>query len=53
MPLNPLETAGRIRPVVLVVDDDPGLRESFRLILDDHCDVLDVALRSSPRRRAS
>ena len=43
MPLNPPETAGRIRPVVLVVDDDPGLRESFRLILDDHCDVLDVA----------
>src|SRR3972149_5162285 len=43
MALNPPETAGRIRPVVLVVDDDPGLRESFRLILDDHCDVLDVA----------
>src|SRR3989442_10293652 len=29
-------------PVVLVVDDDPGVRESFRLILEDHYDVLDV-----------
>src|SRR3990172_411030 len=43
MALNPPEAAGRVRPVVLVVDDDPGLRESFRLILDDHCDVLDVS----------
>jgi DNA-binding NtrC family response regulator len=31
-----------VRPVVLVVDDDPGLRESFRLILDEDYDVLDV-----------
>ena len=30
------------RPVVLIVDDDPGIRESFRLILEDHYDVLDV-----------
>ena len=30
------------RPVVLVVDDDPGVRESFRLILDDHYEVVDV-----------
>ncbi len=30
------------RPVVLVVDDDPGVRESFRLILEDHYDVMDV-----------
>src|SRR5881409_2318436 len=30
------------RPVVLVVDDDPGVRESFRLILEDHYEVLDV-----------
>src|SRR6266446_5165780 len=30
------------RPVILVVDDDPGVRESFRLILEDHYDVLDV-----------
>src|SRR6266581_76745 len=32
------------RPVILVVDDDPGVRESFRLILEDHYDVLDVRL---------
>jgi DNA-binding NtrC family response regulator len=30
------------RPVVLVIDDDPGVRESFRLILEDHYDVIDV-----------
>jgi two-component system response regulator AtoC len=30
------------RPVVLVVDDDPGVRESFRLTLEDHYDVLDA-----------
>jgi DNA-binding NtrC family response regulator len=30
------------RPVVLVVDDDLGVRESFRLILEDHYDVTDV-----------
>jgi two-component system response regulator AtoC len=32
-----------MRPVILVVDDDQGVRESFRLILDDHYDVLDAA----------
>ncbi|MBI4562403.1 MAG: response regulator, partial [Candidatus Rokubacteria bacterium] len=31
-----------IRPVILVVDDDPGLRESFRLILEEEYEVLDV-----------
>ena len=31
-----------IRPTILVVDDDPGLRESFRLILEDEFEVLDV-----------
>src|SRR3989441_13282615 len=31
-----------VRPVVLVVDDDLGIRESFRLILGDDYDVLDV-----------
>ena len=29
------------RPVILVVDDDPGVRESFRLILEAPSDVLD------------
>src|SRR5262247_1209183 len=31
------------RPVVLVVDDDLGLRESFQLILEDEYDVLEAA----------
>src|SRR5437867_7415663 len=30
------------RPAILVVDDDAGVRESFRLILEDHYDVVDV-----------
>jgi DNA-binding NtrC family response regulator len=30
------------RPVILVVDDDPGVRESFRLMLEDHYEVLDA-----------
>lgn len=42
MPVEPLEPARGIRPVVLVVDDDPGLRESFRVILEDEYEVLDV-----------
>jgi DNA-binding NtrC family response regulator len=35
--------SGAPRPVVLVVDDDAGLRESFRLILEDDYEVLDAA----------
>jgi DNA-binding NtrC family response regulator len=31
-----------LRPVVLVVDDDPGLRESFRLILEDDYELLEA-----------
>ncbi len=42
MGLKPLEPNGGIRPVILVVDDDPGIRESFRLILEDSYDVLCV-----------
>jgi two-component system, NtrC family, response regulator AtoC len=30
------------RPVVLVVDDEPGVRESFRLVLEDEYDVLEA-----------
>src|SRR5216117_3015377 len=32
-----------VRPVVLVVDDDHGVRESFRLILEDRYEVLEAA----------
>jgi len=36
------EGAARIRPLILVVDDDPGLREALRVILEDEYEVLDV-----------
>jgi len=39
---EPPESAGGVRPVVLVVDDDAGLRESFRLILEDEYEVVDA-----------
>ncbi|MGH7355421.1 MAG: sigma-54-dependent transcriptional regulator [Candidatus Rokuibacteriota bacterium] len=31
-----------LRPVILVVDDEPGLRESFRLILEEEYEVVDA-----------
>lgn len=31
-----------LRPVILVVDDDPSVRESFRLVLEDAYEVVDV-----------
>src|SRR2546426_2059728 len=45
-----------VRPVILVVDDDSGVREAFRLILEDQYDLLEAAdgkqaldrLRTSP-----
>ncbi|MBI1848107.1 MAG: sigma-54-dependent Fis family transcriptional regulator, partial [Candidatus Rokubacteria bacterium] len=41
---TPAEAGGpAVRPVVLAIDDDPGLRESFRLILDDEYDVVVAA----------
>jgi DNA-binding NtrC family response regulator len=43
MALDATEAHRGIRPVVLVVDDDAGLRESFRLILDDDYEVLEAA----------
>ena len=39
---NPPQSPTRIRPHILVVDDDPGLRESLRVILEDEYEVLDV-----------
>jgi DNA-binding NtrC family response regulator len=32
-----------LRPVILVVDDDPGIREAFRLVLEDQYDLLEAA----------
>ena len=44
MALEPLaESARPLRSTVLVVDDDPGVRESYRLILDDEYEVVDAA----------
>jgi two-component system, NtrC family, response regulator AtoC len=39
---SPAEPSRELRPVVLVVDDDPGLRESFRLILEDEYEVVEA-----------
>jgi len=36
------EASAGVRPVILVVDDDPGVRESFRLILEDAYDLLEA-----------
>ena len=33
----------RLRPVILVVDDEANARESFRLVLEDAYDVIDVS----------
>jgi len=41
-PLDPGDGGRALRPVILVVDDELGLRESFRLILDDDYEVVDV-----------
>jgi len=42
-PPDPSDGPRGLRPVILVVDDEPGLRESFRLILDEDFEVIDVA----------
>jgi DNA-binding NtrC family response regulator len=31
-----------LRPVILIVDDDPGIRESFRLILEDKYELVEA-----------
>ena len=31
-----------MRPVILIVDDDPGIRESFRLILEEHYELVEA-----------
>ena len=40
--LNQPQSTTRIRPHILVVDDEPGLREALRVILEDDYEVLDV-----------
>jgi DNA-binding NtrC family response regulator len=42
MAVETLETPKAQRPLILVVDDEPGVRESFRLILEDQYDVLEA-----------
>jgi len=36
------EATRLLRPTILVVDDDPGLRESFRLILEEDYELLEA-----------
>ena len=43
MRTNGLEGGPRVRPVVLVVDDDPGVRASFQLVLDQDYEVVEAA----------
>ena len=42
LPGDPSETVRGPRSIVLVVDDDAGVRASFRLILEDEYDVLEA-----------
>ena len=46
MPQESLEAARDVRSVVLVVDDDEGLRESCRLILEEEFDKRPTVLRA-------
>ena len=41
-PPEPPDGPRGLRPVILVVDDEPGLRESFHLVLDEDYEVIDV-----------
>ncbi len=43
MAVDPGDASRGVRPVILAVDDDAGLRESFRLILEDQFEVVDAA----------
>jgi DNA-binding NtrC family response regulator len=39
---DPVNGPHGLRPVILVVDDEPGVRDAFRLILEDAYEVIDV-----------
>src|SRR5262249_50725287 len=42
MEQNLTQSASKIRPLILVVDDDSGLRESLSVLLEDEYEVLQV-----------
>jgi DNA-binding NtrC family response regulator len=42
MPPLPSGSDRGVRPVILVVDDDPGIRESFRLVLEEQYELLEA-----------
>jgi DNA-binding NtrC family response regulator len=43
--MSPVQAAPerRARPVILVVDDDPGIREAFRLVLEEEYELIEAA----------
>jgi two-component system, NtrC family, response regulator AtoC len=43
-PMSPVQSAleRRVRPVILVVDDDPGIREAFRLVLEEEYELVEA-----------
>ena len=43
MALRPEGETAATRPVILIVDDDPGVREAFRLALEEQYDLLEAA----------
>jgi hypothetical protein len=42
--MSPLQSAleRRVRPVIPVVDDDPGIREAFRLVLEEEYELVEA-----------
>jgi two-component system response regulator AtoC len=42
--MSPVQSAleRRVRPVILVVDDDPGIREAFRLVLEEEYELVEA-----------
>jgi DNA-binding NtrC family response regulator len=43
VPPLPATTDHPARPVILIVDDDPGIREAFRLVLEEDYELLEAA----------
>jgi two-component system, NtrC family, response regulator AtoC len=42
--MSPVQSAleRRVKPVILVVDDDPGIREAFRLVLEEEYELVEA-----------